>query len=127
MARRTPKSMTDAELAAERAKLSGVAGSYAAKRSLAILDEQIIREGGWPLGFALVHPCLTSRDYVAVRVTKAGRRFTWVETLHERPEDRMSWRETTRGLWTFPTAEAAQAELAALHQSTRDYLARRQA
>jgi len=72
------------------------------------------------LGWALVKASSTASHYSKVRITRSGKRFTWV-----RSSSGMEWRETTRGLWTFETEATADAELDTLAQIWRDHLPKR--
>jgi len=72
------------------------------------------------LGWALVKASSTATHYSKVQIIRSGKRFTWV-----RSSSGMEWRETTRGLWTFETEAAADAELDTLAQIWRDHLPKR--
>jgi hypothetical protein len=78
--------------------------------------------GQTDLGWALVHPTLTSREYMPVEVVRRGRRYTFVRT---RRGD--VWRVNTRGLWDgFATEDAAYSELQKMRDGVNAMLSERQ-
>lgn len=80
-------------------------------------------EGDLPaLSYALLPSNGGVGGRVLVKVTAKGKRFAYVQTLHTDPRQRMSWRETARGLWEFPTEEAARAEQQELERIGLEHL-----
>lgn len=72
------------------------------------------------LGWALVKPTLSAKEYIPVEVVRRGKRFTFVRTLNGQ-----EWRYTTRGLWDgFKTEEDATAKLEELRSIRVDFNAR---
>lgn len=73
-------------------------------------------------GWALIKATSTATHYSKVKVIRTGKRFTYVQTGAGN-----EWRMTTRGLWTFPSEAAADAELDVLAAIWRDHMPRRAA
>jgi hypothetical protein len=69
------------------------------------------------LGFALVKTTSAATHYTLVEIiARTPKRFTRV-----RSSSGMEWWEKTRGLWTFETREAAEAERAKLDEIWRTH------
>ena len=72
---------------------------------------------------------MSELGYALIKVTSAATHWTLVEIVGQTPKrftrvrssSGMEWTETTRGLWTFPTRAAAEAELATLDEIYRTH------